>query len=51
MVRWLQSALLTLLLSVAVTAGAVEITLRVLPDPPPLNESFTLVLILKFAPP
>ena len=43
MVRWLQSALLTLLLSVAATAGAVEITLRVLPDPPPLNESFTLV--------
>ena len=43
MVRWLQSALLTLLISVAATAGAVEITLRVLPDPPPLNESFTLV--------
>ncbi len=43
MVRWLQSTLLTLLFSVAATAGAVEITLRVLPDPPPLNESFTLV--------
>ncbi|MSQ67888.1 MAG: protein BatD [Gammaproteobacteria bacterium] len=43
MVKWLQSALLTLLLSAATTAGAATISLTVLPDPPPLDESFTLL--------